>query len=69
MDSGAFVNEGRMLTIVGRRGAYVENNMFSLGFIEHVLGARNCCRRFTCITSVSTQVFWRQDIKPGCLGS
>lgn len=66
MDTGASVNKGRMLTVsVG--DAYVEDIMFSLGFTEHVLGAKDCRRHFACITSVFTQVFWRQDRKPGCL--
>lgn len=66
MDKGASFNKGRMLT-VSVVDAYVEDIMFSLGFTEHVLGAKNCCRRFACITSVFTQVFWRQHRKPGCL--
>lgn len=66
MDRGSSINKGRMLTVlVG--DAYVEDIMFSLGFTEHVLGAKNCCRYFACITLVFTQVFWRQDRKPGCL--
>lgn len=33
------------------REACVEDSMLSLGFIVHILGARNCCRHFTYITS------------------
>lgn len=48
---------------------YVKDSEFSLGFIEHLLNAKNYSRYFTCITSfyLHKSPFGDGTPNPGCL--